>query len=460
MRNCILFFSVILSCLTWSCGDKPVNPNVTITGKAPQGAKKVTLNQRKGMMQMVAEVAVNDQGEFLMVIPVTTPSYYNISFDVASKDADIYAAQGDEIKVTATEEAISFDGSKKAINTFLLTYRNALAANQKTQVDMLDEMAYQQNVLDNKAGYLALVDNAEGLCKEFANVHRCWIELDALTAMAELPKYRKMFHKDETPLKAEYWNVYKGLDFSNAGFNNVPFAVETIDKVISIQDKELGYSIGEGMSDYLMVRASRIANNELREAYIMRALQIELYAYNQYLPEVMAKVEPMLTSDTAKTILEYARTSHAKQTEDFASLLKGQPAPNIIGTDAKGKEVSTAQFKGNVVLVDVWGTFCIPCIEEVPYLHKLEEHYKNDKVTFVALAMDNEEQTWLKYLNAKQLGGIQLFYRPGFKGEFSKQYKLRGVPRFIVIDKEGNIADAFAPRPSDPRLKTLIDQLL
>jgi thiol-disulfide isomerase/thioredoxin len=79
--------------------------------------------------------------------------------------------------------------------------------------------------------------------------------------------------------------------------------------------------------------------------------------------------------------------------------------------DKDSNMVSLADLKGKVVLIDVWATFCAPCIALMPTLKKLEEELKDKDIAFVSVAVDGlkARNTWLKMIREKQMGGIQLF---------------------------------------------------
>ncbi|MDO6855365.1 TlpA family protein disulfide reductase, partial [Cellulophaga lytica] len=60
----------------------------------------------------------------------------------------------------------------------------------------------------------------------------------------------------------------------------------------------------------------------------------------------------------------------------------------------------------------------------------------------------------------KELGGIQLIADNNFESDFIQDYVIQGIPKFILLDTEGNIVNANAPRPSDPKLKEVLNSLL
>lgn len=142
------------------------------------------------------------------------------------------------------------------------------------------------------------------------------------------------------------------------------------------------------------------------------------------------------------------------------SLNPGDPAYNFNYVDKDGKMVSMSDLKGKVVLIDVWATWCGPCTAQIPHLKKLEEEMKGKDVAIVSISVDEEKdkEKWLKMIKDENLGGIQLF--AGGWGDIGKQYQIKGIPRFMVFDKQGKIVTVNSPRPSSPELKALLEKTL
>ena len=163
---------------------------------------------------------------------------------------------------------------------------------------------------------------------------------------------------------------------------------------------------------------------------------------------------------------KYILTKSQKQRDmdivtPLAQLKPGDAALNFSYPDKDGKTVTLASLKGKVVLVDVWATWCGPCIGEIPSLKKLEEEMKGKDVQIISLSTDDpkDKEKWLKMIKDKELGGLQL-WAGGPGNDFSKYYKVNTIPRFLVFDKNGKIVSVDSPRPSDPRLKALLEKEL
>lgn len=139
---------------------------------------------------------------------------------------------------------------------------------------------------------------------------------------------------------------------------------------------------------------------------------------------------------------------------------EGTKAADFSYPNREGKMVSLSDFKGKVVLVDVWATWCGPCRKELPYLKKLEEEMKGTDVVFIGVSLDEEKDRgkWKQFIADEQLPGVQLF-ASGWS-HIAKAYKITGIPRFMVFDREGKIVTIKSPRPSDPALKQLLEREL
>jgi len=139
----------------------------------------------------------------------------------------------------------------------------------------------------------------------------------------------------------------------------------------------------------------------------------------------------------------------------------GKPSPSFNYENHKGGETSLESLKGKYVYIDVWATWCGPCRQEIPSLEKVEEQFQGKNIVFVSISVDNnkDREKWSKLITDKKMSGIQLLADKEFNSKFIKEYNILGIPRFILIDTNGNIVNAKAPKPSDPKLIELLNSL-
>ncbi len=116
-----------------------------------------------------------------------------------------------------------------------------------------------------------------------------------------------------------------------------------------------------------------------------------------------------------------------------------------------GSKTSLKDLRGKYVYIDVWATWCPPCKDEIPYLKELQQKYRGRNITFVSISVDalKYREKWIKMVKEEKLGGIQLLAKNSWKSNFITEYKINGIPRFILIDPQGKIVSPDTYRPSE-----------
>lgn len=140
--------------------------------------------------------------------------------------------------------------------------------------------------------------------------------------------------------------------------------------------------------------------------------------------------------------------SFRKAAARYEHLYPGKPAPDADFYDAQGNVSSISSYKGKVVYIDTWATWCGPCKREIPHLHELEESMKAENVVFLSVSTDKDINAWKNFLQTQHMTGNQLHQSDDPETSMSKMYNVDSIPRFILVDEEGKIVSANAPRPS------------
>jgi len=123
-----------------------------------------------------------------------------------------------------------------------------------------------------------------------------------------------------------------------------------------------------------------------------------------------------------------------------------KPAPNFILTDAKGDTINLSTYKGKVVLLDFWATWCGGCKTEIPWYMEFDAKYKDRGLAVIGVSMDEDGWKTVKPFLAlekdPETGGHTAMKYPVVIGSDSlaKQYHLTSMPMTLLIDREGRIA--------------------
>ena len=133
----------------------------------------------------------------------------------------------------------------------------------------------------------------------------------------------------------------------------------------------------------------------------------------------------------------------------------GRPSPMFKGVDVNGKEMTLRDFRGKYIYIDMWATWCGPCQKELPFLKKLEEKFKGRNIVFVGLSIDQDKAKWAARVKSGALSGTQLHIGKGSK--FQSDYRISGIPRFILLDPNGRIVNPDMTRPSSEDTEKILN---
>lgn len=281
--------------------------------------------------------------------------------------------------------------------------------------------------------------------------------------------------------------IQEGYHFFNDGKNkflihikngdvlNIQYDYEDINN--SLQFKGVGYET----SKYLNERKQLDSKEGIKN--MKSFFKLEPVDFHEKVSRIERKFDSLLTSnkiDSAlkqneltrnKQFLAYIKKNYTKENYFLIKFKKGKPSPNFVNYENfKGGSTSLADFKGKFVYIDIWATWCGPCKREIPHFKNIIEEFENDNIEFVSISVDNgrgykndadkAKLAWRNMIKEKDMKGVQLYADKAWDSDFIKAYSIKSIPRFILIDPNGNIVNANAPRPSSTALKELLTTLL
>ena len=133
---------------------------------------------------------------------------------------------------------------------------------------------------------------------------------------------------------------------------------------------------------------------------------------------------------------EYTEALQAEQSK-LLTLQPGQPAPDFTLHDPDGQSISLSQFKGQVVILDFWASWCGPCIGNLPNLHKIQEKVAAQPVVFLNVSLDENEVAWKQAIAKHQIQGLHV----RSDGQVTQAYNVSAIPRYYLVDPQGLIVE-------------------
>jgi len=139
----------------------------------------------------------------------------------------------------------------------------------------------------------------------------------------------------------------------------------------------------------------------------------------------------------------------------------GREAPAVGFQRFGGGSVALSSLRGKVVLLDFWGTFCGPCVEEMPVLVKLAKEYESRGVTFLAPSLDDPERALVEVgvFIDRQVPGLAPYAAFGNDAS-ANAFGVRALPTMVVIDRSGKVIATYIGSASEREWRSRIESAL
>lgn len=206
--------------------------------------------------------------------------------------------------------------------------------------------------------------------------------------------------------------------------------------------------------DGLSHRLQFIGDENLRIRYGVFALKrlVNSRAWFENPPTgIIENLKPYLTTGEAKQEWESIVTKFGYIEKGWEHL-RHQPAPDFNFEDVNGKMVKLSDYRGKFVILDIWNIYCGPCMQQVPYLQKLEPELEKMNVVVIGVSCDpqNIKDKWRNTVREKQMAGIQVIMDKGRSSKFLLDYAVVGFPTFCLIGPDGMVINPGFKRPEAP----------
>ncbi len=121
------------------------------------------------------------------------------------------------------------------------------------------------------------------------------------------------------------------------------------------------------------------------------------------------------------------------------SVRQSQQAPEISLPNVKDSTVNLSSFRGKVVLIDFWASWCPPCRQSIPGVVKLYNKYKSQGFEVVAVSIDSKKSSWVKAMKYFKMPYVSLLDDRGWGAKSIADYGIEGIPATFLLDKKGNV---------------------
>lgn len=398
------------------------------------------------------EVAIDATGNGTIEINDFTPQYVLLQYGRARRTLYLDPAQDLTISFDGGEmwKAINFDGAAATVNTYLNTGKIKNLTFQDTK---LTEDAFM-----NRADSLFAANNeilkAANLPAAFTDKEKTRLKYFTYGFFPMHPMYYVYQTQDSTHVASDaFYNKLQSLITIDSNLLTLPEYKEFLPNAIASMSNQGVTEKSENTTEQFV----NYIDKNIKDAKVAEYL-VNLFVYGNISSRGLDGSDALIS-------MFNKHVKDAKMLDKFNTLctkwekLKaGTPSPTFSCPDIDGKTVALADLKGKFVYIDVWATWCGPCRGELPHLKTLEEKYADKDIYFVSLSCDKNKKAWENMVKKDEMKGIQLHL--GVESPFMDAYLINGIPRFILLDRNGKIISANMTRPSDPKTAEKFNELL
>lgn len=471
LLKCFLFLLWLLSCIS-GISQNQIYLSGTISN-CPESKFKIFKIDNAHDDQDFQIVKIKD-GNFSVVINSEEPTGLRCSFK--GKSFDFYVMPGDSLILTAEynelEATTRFEGKGKVTSQFSSQWKQKFRASHKAELENRKNytperyLEFRKNLLDSELAFLHDYGDKNGIKENpFLNYY---VTVFKFSFYSNLCIYI-MNHNDieKGGVRSEYLPLLKILD--EIDYND-PHFVETSEYrwylmyyINNIKYRQLIYekALPQVSKDSVpwfyrsYVLSKKLLKEKSHESYVMTLL------YEFLNPITVGYLAPVY-DHFIQTCSQENRLILEDSFKKYKSLSKNQKISSISQikkTDGGLKEI-LQQYKGSVLYIDFWASWCAPCINEMSYSKEIQKKFNDKQVKFLFISVDQDDDSWKKAISLHKIPGIHFRIDKEHSDDLIKKLLSKGVPHYMIVGKDGDIIDAEAKRPSDSELVSDLKKLM
>lgn len=432
MKELITF--ILLTGLLFSCSR---DHTVMISGRMENGDSIVSI----WVDDSVYTFPLDENDFFSGQVKMAHPGYATLLHN----SLNLYLSPGEDLEIYVNalnfSGSLYFRGSLGGINSYLKEQEVAVFFDKDYYALGEDEFVQKmKELIDEKTKLL----EAKNFDDSFTRLEKERIRYSVAERVSFYPIYRKRMYPDDNYRQGTaFTDFLSSFSLNNEDLIGAKDYRSFLLNYVYLQGSRgngTGENYSDGIADYIL---SSITNPTIKDFLLTEIVYRHIWENNglngaDYLLSVFRRE----CTDKNKIAYMDEMIGH------WEKILPGRVAPDFTVVDREGRNIKLGNFRGTYLYITVWATWCVPCKSELPYLDLLQKEYYGRNIKFLTVAIDDStnQGKWQQFLEENPHAGIHTFMEP--TNEFSKDYMIISVPRFIMIGPDGKIVNSNAPRPS------------
>ena len=456
-----IIYLLIISLIIISCQKEKTSELVILSGfvkNKKNDTIKLSTNDKYKLYNQKNEninIILNSENRFTDTLNISD-GYYNL--EIGNNNFILFLKSGNNLNLESDNSKLNISGTGEIENKYLIERNNLdsklVPINYWYHYYKLNENDFLKLADSIYQCRINLLKKFKIKDKRFYFIEATFAEMDREHKFLNYPFTRQSLNQDYIPSK-DFPKVFAKTNINDDRLLDIPYFTlmmfsNIANKIVVKNDTRFDAKL-----DYLRLAISdRLGqtNPKLKEEIVFLtadftidktdSLDLFLKTYKNF-----TKNEEHLKKITTKYL-------------NLKGITKGTLAPNFEFKNRKGELISLADLQGYVIYLDIWATYCKPCLEEIEPSKELQKKLSNQKIKFVNICIESKRESWLSLIKKKEFTGIQLYCTKEGEEKFKENYVVQGIPRYIIIDKEGKIYDINAKRPSDAKLEKELLKIL
>ena len=412
--------------------------------------------------QEVYTADLNDAGKFGMVIDIDRPQLVVLEY---SRNKTLIYLEPNDTLIINSESAnfpytLSFEGKGGANNRALqeyyrenpteldlfkmVQYRSGVfwysnSPRMDEKMLMLNPTEFENSLTMQRERGLALLNFPDQPGRVLSSTFKDFLEAEITYNWAYHMMLFGSVYKNKYQLTDEFFSFLEDLPLQNDQISNYWYRQFLLAYVNYRQQKE-DKNTNPYIKQYEIAEASLkdVAASFIKSEIIVKAFRA------QNVEEILPYYQQYSKSR------EYG-VFEEKVVENYDKAIRyavGSLAPEFLLADANGVSHSLSAYKGKVIYLNFWASWCHPCLRKLELIKGIQQEMEEKGVMFVNISVDKDKESWLRLVKEMDLKGVQLIAPKGIDDKVVHLYEVKVLPKYFIIDQSGRFSEK--PEKFDP----------
>lgn len=411
---------------------------------------------------ILAQDTTNNNGEFSVSFNLTFEK--QIVFYIDQHFFRLWIVPGERLVIDENDEGYAFSGKAAAENVFL--YRAGIMQPYKNAIHIISaafdgagETKYYDSLENERWKLYNTLFVQKKPSIKFYTYCKGEITYFSYFSKSQYPNTYIYLKKNlkQADIPTEYYSFWKKMEFqddscASDNYQNCVrdyiYFLTTVKAATTIYDENF-YAKSFTIMDSLLAHKPLTLKKQKAVAidFLIKYYDFPLLATN--------KVSEFAQAYPGSPYTDFINKEWNKKNAEKMALI------TFTLLDTSGKSIAVSDFKGKIVYIDFWGSWCKPCMEQMAHSATLQQKFKGKDIVFLFINFYDSQQKWITTIKKNQLNGVHVKAEVKDEKYFEDIFGVKnGFPRYAVLDKNGRLITTAAPHPNSDRATVFLDELL